>query len=111
MPSPFPGMDPYLENPALWPNVHGRLIVAIADALSPLLLPKYQPIIEEAVYRQSEQAAVMVGMPDVVVQKASQKAGAGSESAEVAVAIPFLLTIVDPLILAGMLLRYSGLAV
>ena len=36
MPSPFPGMDPYLENPALWPNVHGRLIAAIADALSPL---------------------------------------------------------------------------
>jgi len=22
MPSPFPGMDPYLEHPALWPDVH-----------------------------------------------------------------------------------------
>ena len=26
MPSPFPGMDPYLENPGLWPVVHHRLI-------------------------------------------------------------------------------------
>ncbi|MGZ3385325.1 MAG: DUF4058 family protein, partial [Isosphaeraceae bacterium] len=22
MPSPFPGMDPYLEEPGLWPDVH-----------------------------------------------------------------------------------------
>jgi hypothetical protein len=31
MPSPFPGMDPYLENPEFWPGVHNRLIVAIID--------------------------------------------------------------------------------
>lgn len=83
MPSPFPGMDPYLENPALWPNVHGRLIVAIADALSPLLLPKYQPIIEESVYKSSAQGSVMVGVPDVAVQKT----GRNSESPATAVAV------------------------
>ncbi|MBV8886966.1 MAG: DUF4058 family protein [Chroococcidiopsidaceae cyanobacterium CP_BM_RX_35] len=33
MPSPFPGMDPYLEQPALWSSFHSRLIVAIADAI------------------------------------------------------------------------------
>ena len=82
----FPGMDPYLENPALWPNVHGRLIVAIADALSPLLLPKYQPIIEESVYRSDRadtQPSVMVGVPDVAIQKTDRDA----ESGEVAIAI------------------------
>lgn len=73
MSSPFPGMDPYLENPALWPNVHGRLIVAIADTLSPLLLAKYQPIIEESVYRTSDSSSVMVGVPDVSVQKTGQE--------------------------------------
>jgi hypothetical protein len=31
MRSPFPGMDPYLEHPSLWPDVHNRLIVAIAE--------------------------------------------------------------------------------
>ncbi len=85
--SPFPGMDPYLENSALWPNVHGRLIVAIADALSPLLLPKYQPIIEESVYRISEQTAVMIGVPDVAIQKTVQKVKE-REAAAVAVADP-----------------------
>ncbi|MEB3827392.1 DUF4058 family protein [Phormidium sp. CCY1219] len=24
MPSPFPGMDPYLENPEIWLSVHNR---------------------------------------------------------------------------------------
>lgn len=75
MPSPFPGMDPYLENPALWPNVYGRLIVVIADALSPLLLPKYQPIIEESVYKSSAQGSVIVGVPDVAVQKTGRDSG------------------------------------
>jgi hypothetical protein len=28
MPSPFPGMDPYLEDPGLWPDFHGELIYA-----------------------------------------------------------------------------------
>ncbi|MBI3467805.1 MAG: DUF4058 family protein [Planctomycetes bacterium] len=26
MPSPFPGMDPYLETPAEWPGLHHLLI-------------------------------------------------------------------------------------
>ncbi|NJM76290.1 MAG: DUF4058 family protein [Acaryochloridaceae cyanobacterium RU_4_10] len=30
MPSPFPVMDPHLENSAFWSAVHSRLIVAIA---------------------------------------------------------------------------------
>ena len=41
MRTPFPGMDPYLEHPALWPDVHNRLIAAISDALTPLLAPRY----------------------------------------------------------------------
>ncbi|MEM9908830.1 MAG: DUF4058 family protein [Cyanobacteria bacterium P01_D01_bin.44] len=28
MPSPFPGMDPYLEHPQTWPNVHHPQIAA-----------------------------------------------------------------------------------
>ncbi|MGK7884891.1 MAG: DUF4058 family protein, partial [Crocosphaera sp.] len=27
MPSPFPGMNPYLELPQFWSQVHNRLIV------------------------------------------------------------------------------------
>jgi hypothetical protein len=46
----FPGMDPYLENPGLWPEVHSRLLVAIADTLGPQLRPKYRVAIEKRVY-------------------------------------------------------------
>lgn len=41
MPTPFPGMDPYLEQRELWPAVHNRLIVALADYLAPRLRPRY----------------------------------------------------------------------
>jgi hypothetical protein len=34
-------MDPYLEQSAFWASFHSRLIVAIADAVAPLILPKY----------------------------------------------------------------------
>jgi hypothetical protein len=38
---PFPGMDPWLEDPELWPDVHNSLIVSIRDVLSPRLRPRY----------------------------------------------------------------------
>ncbi len=38
---PFPGMDPWLENPIIWPGVHNWLITAIADDLAPKLAPRY----------------------------------------------------------------------
>lgn len=69
MPSPFPGMDPYLEHPRAGPNIHHRLMTAIADDLAPQLLPKYQVLIEERVYPVDSQDAVVVGVPDVAVAK------------------------------------------
>ena len=42
----FPGMDPYLEEPALWPGVHASLIVYIRDVLQPQLRPRYVAAID-----------------------------------------------------------------
>ena len=39
--SPFPGMDPYLEAPNFWPDVHESLINIFREQLVPLLAPKY----------------------------------------------------------------------
>lgn len=50
MPSPFPGMDPYLEAPAQWPGVHQRLITYAADVLQSSLRPRYHVLIGERVY-------------------------------------------------------------
>lgn len=46
MPSPFPGMDPYLEG-SLWTTVHAQLAVEIARLLAPRLRPKYIALPQE----------------------------------------------------------------
>lgn len=49
MPSPFPGMDPYLEARSLWPDVHQRMITYIAEHLQPQLRPTYVARIGERI--------------------------------------------------------------
>jgi Protein of unknown function (DUF4058) len=49
MSSPFPGMNPYLENPELWPEVDHLLIGVLAETLNPQLLPKYRVAVEKRV--------------------------------------------------------------
>ena len=80
MPSPLPGMDPYLEHPRSWPNFHHRLITAIAVSLGPKLRPKYRVVVEEAIYQTAAQDSVLVGMPDVAVQKTARAAAAANLS-------------------------------
>jgi Protein of unknown function (DUF4058) len=67
MPSPFPGMDPYLEHPGMWPEVHHRLISAIADSLEQTLSLDYRVAIEKRTYMSVPEDSVLVGIPDVSV--------------------------------------------
>lgn len=41
MPSPFPGMDPYIENPEVWSDFHGRLPEQISAELNAVVQPRY----------------------------------------------------------------------
>lgn len=50
MPTPFPGMDPYLERPGLWGEVHTGLISALQRFLTPLLRPHYRVAVERRTY-------------------------------------------------------------
>lgn len=59
MRSPFPGMNPYLENPELWSAVHNRLIVAIADDLVDRLSENYRVEIEKRTYFNSDESVVV----------------------------------------------------
>src|SRR4051812_7699792 len=67
MKMPFPGMDPYLEHPVLWPSVHTRLMVALANQLRPHIRPRYVASVEERVYREGpgEPRAPAVGIHKV----------------------------------------------
>lgn len=59
----FPGMNPYLENPDLWTEVHFGLIGGLARFLNGIITPKYRAAVEKRVY----QDALLVGIPDVAI--------------------------------------------
>lgn len=80
MPSPFPGMNPYLEHPEFWSEVHHRFITAIAIALAPVLRPKYRVAIEKRVYSDGIEGDLLVGIPDVSVFSQSSRTNHPSSS-------------------------------
>lgn len=49
MPSPFPGMDPYLEDPAFWPDFHLEFIGAVRNALRQRLPANYEARLNEQI--------------------------------------------------------------
>ncbi|MEM6714554.1 MAG: DUF4058 family protein [Cyanobacteria bacterium P01_D01_bin.6] len=67
MPSPFPGMDPYLEKPTLWPEVHYWMITAIAIYLTDTLSDRYRTAVEQRVYLAENTENILIGIPDVAV--------------------------------------------
>jgi hypothetical protein len=69
MPNPFPGMNPYLEQPEFWADFHNQLIAALARALVPQLLPKYRVVMDKWIYKIAGPAAIAIGKPDVAVQQ------------------------------------------
>lgn len=70
MPSPFPGMDPYLENPSLWPDVHHELISVAREFLSIALRPRYFVQIDERLYVADDPDDMPRGLvvPDISVR-------------------------------------------
>jgi len=58
MPSPFPGMDPYLEAD-LWTSVHAQLGSEIARQLAPKLRPRYVALaVERFVLDQPDEVSI-----------------------------------------------------
>lgn len=41
MPSPFPGMDPYIETPKIWSDFHNDLASEIRAQLNTMIQPRY----------------------------------------------------------------------
>ena len=91
MPTPFPGMDPYLERRGLWEEIHTNLIVAIQHYLTPLLRPKYRVAVEQRTYLSLlSPRNDLVGKPDVMI--ATSKSTAIRAASPVAVmAEPMLI--------------------
>jgi len=70
MKSPFPGMDPYIEDCGLWGDFHHRLISSIADALADAAPERYLVRTEERSYLvlvESDGKTSYPFLPDVSV--------------------------------------------
>ena len=80
MPSPFPGMDPYLEHAAHWQDFHTEFLTTIRRALTPLVGPRYFVQLEEHVYIHDMPPAprTPVGRADVSVARSRTSDGVGT---------------------------------
>lgn len=64
---PFPGMNPYLENRDLWPDLHQALANAIRVALVPEVAPRYYVAVEQRTYIAADDPDTLVGRADIAV--------------------------------------------
>src|SRR5438128_3133792 len=69
MPSPFPGMDPFLEDPEIFPNLHHDLITFLQGTLKSLLPRPYFAAVSTRVWVELGRRAVE---PDVDVLHKNQ---------------------------------------
>lgn len=89
MPSPFPGMDPYLESPDHWGSVHSRINTAIEAQLNRNLPPGFVAELDQYVWLtgESDGDRELLGRPDTFVAAPRHPSTADDVGGGVAVAI------------------------
>ena len=87
MPSPFPGMNPYLEHPTVWHDFHEAFIPRARDMLAEQVLPRYYVKIDEHVFlhEPEDSEGQFIGRGDVAVIDGGRNAGG---TATLAIAAP-----------------------
>jgi hypothetical protein len=75
MQSPFPGMDPYLEQ--FWPDVHARMVLYTCDQLEDQLPSSLIARVEERIVLESEIVGKQVRHPDVKITERKGRENGG----------------------------------
>src|SRR5436190_6925971 len=75
MPSPIPGMDPFLEDPAVFPDLHDNLIAELRNAINGQLPPPYYARSASRVWVEPSQRRVG---PDVNVLRPERPGSGGA---------------------------------
>ena len=102
MPSPFPGMDPYLER--YWGDVHHNLCTYIRDAIQPQIRPALMARIEERLVIETDRPAPRSMYPDMkieVFRGGRPIRGSGGGTAVAGVAEPLMLHYLDACVHRG----------
>src|SRR5688572_28892769 len=83
MPSPFPGMNPYLEQEDAWHSFHERFCTRLADELVSHTSPRYYVKLDENVFLHELPAddRRLAGRPEVMVVDGESPSGAATATA------------------------------
>jgi hypothetical protein len=79
MPSPFPGMDPYLEAPDIWPGFHSGFITFACTALNNILPSGYVADMGERLYVVQSGRGIY---PDLALWESRRSPPAASDESE-----------------------------
>src|SRR5262245_35822405 len=76
MPSPFPGMNPYLEQDEVWQDFHQSFVPLLRESLAEQVRPAYFAKIEEFlfIHELSAEERRVLGRADVSVADAGHRA-------------------------------------
>lgn len=93
MPSPFPGMDPYLESH--WGDVHASLIIYAREQLQSRLPSDLRARVEERVFLEAEDGSGRTVVPDVRIYERPGEFAFSTEGgvATVAIAEPLVIPV------------------
>jgi hypothetical protein len=85
MPSPFPGMNPYLEQPAVWQDFHQTFLALLRRVLRELVHSDYYIKVEEQLYIHELPADErrLLGKGDMTVTSARPRSSAGTAAGAV----------------------------
>jgi hypothetical protein len=99
MPSPFPGMDPYLEHPTLFPGLHNRMVAVLGEFLQAGLPPPYFAEIGERVWVEVSQrfiepdASVLRGEGGRTPPRQDEREGAPTATLDAPRSRPVVVTV------------------
>jgi hypothetical protein len=96
--SPFPGMDPFLEQPAFWSDFHSRFMNAWCERIDDGLPDHYEANLGEHVYLvEHEPEARKLSHPDISVTQLGSQGVAGTSAGGTATLEPVTipLTLLD----------------
>src|SRR2546423_411125 len=85
MPSPLPGMNPYVERASVWHDFHERWIPSAAEVIGAQVLPRYFVRIDEHMYihELSSEERHFFGRGDLLVPALTESKAAISAGASV----------------------------
>ena len=97
MPSPFPGIDPYLESQGYWPDFHASFIPYCRDALNDILPETYDARIDERLRLiELSEPERTTAVPDIAIHEAgTERRGALQTGAGVLTLEPVTIDLPD----------------